>query len=182
MSEHIGARQEADGQRIVSGIAIPFGELSLDLGGFVEQFAPSAVDRTVREFIDVRALAAHDPARLLARVSARTLQITKDRRGLQFEIIMPNTSDGRDMYELVRRRDLTGASFAFSIVGDGEQWDFSQNPPVRTVTDTKIREISLVSWPAYPTTQVHARAGAAVTGNRVEWLRKSSKTKLAAGA
>ena len=38
-----------DGRRIISGIAIPFNALSLDLGGFVEKFAPTAVDRTLRE-------------------------------------------------------------------------------------------------------------------------------------
>jgi HK97 family phage prohead protease len=174
----IDAHQEAGGQRIVSGTAIPFGELSLDLGGFVEQFQESAVDRTLRT-VDVRALASHDDARLLGRVTARTLTISKDRRGLQFEILVPNTSDGRDVYELVKRRDLTGASFAFKVHKDGEHWDFTRDPPLRTVTDTTIREISLVAWPAYPQTTAHVRSGAGVTGNRIAWLEKWARTHRA---
>ena len=165
-------------QRIISGIAIPFRQLSLDLGNFVEQFDPSSVDRTIRG-VDVRALASHDAARLLGRVSARTLRISKDRRGLQFEIDVPNTSDGNDVYELVKRRDLTGASFAFSIVGDGEQWDFSQNPPVRTVTDAIIREISLVAWPAYPSTEAYARTASTSGGMSIALAEKWLRTQLA---
>lgn len=144
-------RVDAGGDRIVTGIAIPFNQQSVNLGGFVEQFAPSAVDYTLRN-VDVRALSGHDTVRLLARLTAGTLRLTKDRTGLQFQIALPDTTDGRDVYELVRRRDLTGASFGFSIVNGGETWDFTGALPLRTVRDARINEISLVAWPAYPST------------------------------
>jgi len=185
----IGATQTATGERLVTGMAIPFDSLSVNLGGFVEQFASSSVNRTLARPIDVRALAAHDSARLLGRVTARTLQISRDRRGLLFALALPDTTDGRDVFELVRRRDLTGASFAFSVVGDqGEHWDFLQTPPVRTIIDATIREISLVAWPAYESTIVHARASTAGgnlgksykcnTGN-IDFLRRWHQTQLA---
>ena len=179
-----------DGRRIISGIAIPFNSLSVNLGGFVEKFAPSAVDRTLRE-IDVRALAHHDAGRLLGRVTARTLRIAKRGGGLFYELELPDTSDGRDVFELVRRRDLTGASFGFSVPDGGDVWDFSRSVPLRIVTDARISEISLVSWPAYQasTAEVMTRAvrpaatvvsAAGRTGNRVEWLQKWSRLKRAA--
>ena len=146
-TSQVEARTEG-GQRIIGGIAIPFNSLSLNLGGFVEKFAPGSVDRTIRE-VDVRALAHHDDGRLLARVTARTLRISKSGLGLRYEINLPNTGDGRDVFELVRRRDLTGASFGFHVRDDGEEWDFGGRLPVRTITDAFVREISLVAWPAY---------------------------------
>jgi uncharacterized protein len=167
--------------RIISGIAIPFNALSVNLGGFVEKFAPSSVDRTIRT-VDVRMLAHHDAGRLLGRLSARTLKISKSQFGLSYSIELPDTTDGRDAFELVQRRDLTGASFAFTIAGDGEEWDFSQRPPLRIVTDARISELSLVSWPAYTATtaQIGTRQQpAAPTGNRVLWLQRWARTQRA---
>ena len=137
----------------IIGYAIPFMKHSTDLGNFIEQFAPSSVDRTLRG-IDVRALSHHDSGRLLGRVKSKTLRLVKDSFGLGFELLLPDTSDGRDMYELVRRRDLTGVSFGFRVAPGGEHWDLSGSVPVRTVTDAEIHEVSLVSWPAYESTTV----------------------------
>lgn len=176
----ITARKDGD-RRIVSGIAIPFNENSVDLGGFLEQFAPSAVEYTLRRGVDVRALSGHDSVRLLGRVTARTLAITKDARGLRYELDLPDTSDGRDVFELVRRRDLTGASFAFSIRDSGEVWDFSGRLPLRTITDSLIREISLVAWPAYPTTtaSVSNTRSQRPAARSLAWLEKWHRNQLA---
>jgi phage head maturation protease len=43
-------------------------------------------------------------------------------------------------------------SFAFRILGD--KWDEETDPPTRTVTDMRIHEVSLVTFPAYPGTDV----------------------------
>ena len=105
----------ADGRR-VAGYAIVFGDLSEDLGGFREVIMPEAVDRTLSEQIDVRALANHNPADVLGRVSAGTLRLQKDARGLLVSIDLPKTSTGNDLLELVSRRDVSGMSFSFSML------------------------------------------------------------------
>jgi HK97 family phage prohead protease len=134
------------------GHAIVFNALSEPLLFFREKIAPEAVDRTFEEAIDVRALVDHDAAKILGRVSARTLTLKKDPQGLLVEIDPPDTSYARDVIESVRRRDLTGMSFAFRTLKD--LWDETTDPPERTVLDMRIREVSIVTWPAYPATDV----------------------------
>ena len=74
-----------DGSKI-RGYAVVFNTPSEDLGGFVETIEPSAVDRTLRENLDVRALVDHDTSKIIGRTKAGTLALTKDSRGLLVEI------------------------------------------------------------------------------------------------
>jgi len=147
--------------RVIRGHAIVFDKLSENLGGFREKIAPSAVDRTLQDGIDLRALVDHDSARLIGRTSAGTLRVEKDGQGLRVEIDPPETTAGQDIVESIRRRDTTGMSFAFKVMPDGDDWDFKVDPPVRTVTDMLVREVSIVTWPAYPQTSVALRSLAA---------------------
>jgi hypothetical protein len=80
------ARDLALEGRQIRGYAIVFNELSEDLGGFREIIAPEAVDRRLREALDVRALVDHDTSKVLGRTAAGTLRLAKDSRGLRFEI------------------------------------------------------------------------------------------------
>ncbi len=140
-------------QKLV-GHAIVFNTLSEPLMFFREQIAPEAVDRTLNERIDMRALIDHETSKLMGRLTAGTLRVKKDQRGLLVEIDPPDTSYSRDALESVRRGDLTGMSFAFRIMPGGDQWDESTDPPTRTVTDMRVSEVSIVTFPAYSTTDV----------------------------
>jgi HK97 family phage prohead protease len=134
------------------GHAIVFNQLSETLLFFREQIAPEAVDRTFVEGIDVRALVDHDPAKILGRLTARTLKLSKDDQGLLVEIEPPDTTYARDVVESVRRGDVSGMSFAFRALKDS--WNEREDPPIRTVTDMRVSEVSLVTFPAYPATDV----------------------------
>jgi phage prohead protease, HK97 family len=138
------------------GHAVVFDSLSEDMFFFREMIAPEAVDRTFSERIDVRALIDHDPAKIMGRLTARTLTMQKDQRGLLVEIDPPDTTYSRDALESVRRGDLTGMSFAFRGLKD--QWDEKTDPPTRTVLDMRILEVSVVTFPAYPATDVDVAA------------------------
>jgi HK97 family phage prohead protease len=168
------------GQRRIAGHAIKFNDLSVNLGGFVELFRPSSVDRTLAT-TDVRALLHHDAGRLLGRKSAGTLRLSKDAVGLFVDVDLPDTSDGKDVYELVRRRDISGMSFGFHIAGTGEEWDLSGDIPLRIVTDSIIREVSPVSWPAYPSTDIHVvipeREGRAATSGSTSIALKEKQLR-----
>jgi HK97 family phage prohead protease len=144
--------------RIIRGYAIVFGRPSENLGGFREIIEPAAIDRTLKESVDLRALVDHDPAKILGRMSAGTLRVEKDGQGLRVEIDPPETSVAQDIVASIRRRDVTGMSFAFRTLPNGETWDFKADPPVRAVTDMLVREVSIVTWPAYPQTEVAMRA------------------------
>lgn len=149
---------------VLRGYAIVFDRLSETLGFFREQIAAEAVDRTLKERVDLRALVDHDSARILGRLSAGTLRIEKDAHGLAVEIDPPQTTAGADIVESVRRRDVTGMSFAFVTLKD--QWDETTNPPTRTVLDMLVREVSIVAFPAYPQTEAALRSLTAATSAR----------------
>lgn len=69
---------------------------------------------------------------------------------------LPDTEQGRSVYEAVRRGDLSQMSFAFDIAH--QEWD--ENKRERTITEIgKVYEISIVNRAAYPQTNVQARAG-----------------------
>jgi HK97 family phage prohead protease len=150
---HVEARVEALDTRRLRGYAMVFNSRSLDLGGFTEIIDPSAVDRTLKEGIDVRALVNHDQGKVIGRTTAGTLELRKDKRGLAVTIEPdPEISYAGDIMRAVQRGDVSGMSFGFRVLADA--WDFTEDNPVRTVTDMRISEVSIVSWPAYEATTV----------------------------
>jgi HK97 family phage prohead protease len=160
----------------IHGLAIPFGVLSDDLGGFRELFEPEAVDRTLAEQIDVRALVDHDPAKIIGRVKAGTLVLGKRADGLHVTIRPPDTTTGRDIRALVERGDVSGMSIGFHVLPGGERVERRDGGLVRVVTDARIVEASIVTWPAYQQTDasVAQRSLAAFRaghGARIAWLR-----------
>jgi Escherichia/Staphylococcus phage prohead protease len=145
---------------VLRGYAIVYNRLSEVLGAFREQIAPEAMRRTLAEGVDLRALVDHNPEKPLGRLSAKTLRVESDAHGLRVEIDPPQTSYGHDIVESIRRGDVTGMSFAFRTMDD--RWDLSATPPLRTVTDMLVREVSVVTFPAYPETEVAMRSLEAV--------------------
>lgn len=170
----------AVGERIV-GLAIPFDSRSRDLGGFCEVVRASAVDRSLRG--DVVALYNHEAGSILGRTPT-TLQLIKESRGLAFTITPPDTTVGRETLTLVRRGDLTGASFGFRTIQDSWSRDAS-NISIRELLDIEIAEISLTAFPAYAQTDVtiaqrSMQAWQAVSLppgklSRVDWLRRRER-------
>lgn len=151
------------------GYSIVWNRWSLDLGGFKERIAPSAIERTLKEGEDLRALWSHRPDELLGRLTAGTLRVAKDSHGLATEIMLPETR--RDIAELVARRDISGMSFGFMTMAD--LWEEGPVLAERTITDMLVREVSPVVWPAYPSTTLSLRQALAPGA-----LRKSSTLRL----
>jgi len=150
MSDNLERRAATDigvHGRQIRGYAIVFDTLSADLGGFRELITPDAVDRTLRERLDVRALVDHDASKVLGRTTAGTLRLAKDDRGLRVEIDPPDTTVGRDVVALVQRGDVTGMSFAFRVIRPhGERFEQREGQPVRIVTDMAIQDVSIVTF------------------------------------
>ena len=147
-------RAEGSG-RIVAGYAAVFDQ-EADIGGFFrEKIAPGAFTDTLRT-ADVRAYFDHDTGRVLGRTSARTLRLKEDSRGLAVEIDLPETSDGNDVMELIRRGDVSGMSFRFRVTR--EDWNETLKVPLRTILAVDLQEVSIVSEPAYDGTTVAMRS------------------------
>jgi len=176
-----------DGVARLIGTAIVFGAQSEDLGGFREVIAPEAINRTLKEGLDVRALIDHDPARILGRQSAGTLRLYAKRTGLDVEVDVPDTGYGRDLVVSVARGDISGMSFAFRTLTDA--WAWRGDTAVRTVLDMIVREVSVVAFPAYPQTDLTVarrgldlfagKAGPDGTRPGIEWYRRRQRQAAA---
>jgi HK97 family phage prohead protease len=148
-------RADDDGKVTVAGYAAVFGETA-DIGGyFREVIARGAFTNTLRT-ADVRAYFDHDRGRVLGRTSSGTLRLNEDQKGLAVEIDLPDTSDGRDVRTLIERGDVTGMSFGFSVLK--QEWDETVDPPTRTIMEVDLREVSIVSEPAYDGTSIALRS------------------------
>nr|DAE25843.1 MAG TPA: prohead serine protease [Siphoviridae sp. ctu8P6] len=136
---------------VVEGYALKFNKESRNLGGFVETISPEALDGV--DLTDVRCFMDHDSSKLLGRTSSGTLQLNVDAIGLHFRCVLPDTSNGRDAMELVKRGDLNQCSFGFTVAKD--KWIKGQNIMKRSINKIgSLLEISLVSIPAYDDTDV----------------------------
>jgi uncharacterized protein len=147
-------RSAADGRKII-GYPIVFNALSQDLGGFRELIRPGAVQFDD----DVRADFNHEANRILGRVSAGTLTLSIDSRGVKMECTPPNAVWADDLLVSMRRGDINQGSFAFRVLPGGEQYTTGGNgEQIRTLTRILVRKVSVVSDPAYPTTAIAVRS------------------------
>lgn len=141
-----------DDGHVLVGHAAVFNTV-VDLGFFSERIAPGAFKKTLADNADVRALFNHDANIILGRTKSGTLKLREDDTGLLSEISMPDTTHGRDLMVSVKRGDVDQMSFAFQAVQ--EEWDESDpNNPIRTLKEVKLFDVSPVTYPAYPTTDV----------------------------
>ena len=147
----------------ITGHAAVFDKLSLDLGFFREKIDPGAFTKSLKT-ADVRALFNHNPNFVLGRTKSGTLSLEEDNRGLAVSISPPDTSYARDLRASMKRGDIDQMSFAFETVVD--KWDESTNPPTRTLMEVKLLDVSPVTFPAYPQTNVKARA---MGSDEVNW-------------
>lgn len=151
----IRSRQGDSGGVVIEGHAAVFGRRSRNLGGFVEEIATTAFDRSLGDNPDVRALINHDPSMLLGRTRSGTLRLAKDSAGLAYEIDMPDRQDARDLRVSMERGDLTHSSFAFFMVRNGDEWtELEDGTLLRSINAVSIHngDVSPVTYPAYEDT------------------------------
>ena len=157
--EDVELRVSDDEKPKIIGYAAKFGKWSLDLGGFREKIKSGAFDEALkRDDADVRALKNHDSNLILGRTTSGTLRLNTNSVGLQVEIDPPDTNTGRDTVEEIRRKDITGMSFAFTTAED--DWKYLEDGNVeRTIIKVgELFDVGPVTYPAYPDTSVAARS------------------------
>ena len=107
---------------------------------------------------DIRALYEHNPEHLLGKTGSGTLRLKEDPTGVQYEIDLPDTQKGKDVKELLSRKDISGASFRMFVQPGGDKWVRRAGKLVREIYKMMIDEISLVSTPVYPDTTAALRS------------------------
>lgn len=166
------ARAFTTNGRTVSGYAIRFNEDSAFMG-FTERISPSALPASMLENADIFAYFNHDWSKVLAR-TPNSLKLDLRSDGLYYEFEAPNTQDGNDLLEHIKRGEMYGTSFAFSLPedGSGEVWTKQEDGTYlrEIVLFDALYEISPVYTPAYPTTSVSARC--------LEYVRKLEEQNM----
>ena len=156
MAENIEFRNDGEkDEQYIEGYALKFGTWSENLGGFKETIERSALKNT--DLSDVRALFNHDPAQVLARSSAGSLELDVDDVGLKFRAKIPNTSYGKDLIENLRNGNVNQCSFGFMLDDNGDEMDYDKDEGIykRTLRSIKeILDVSVVTYPAYRDTNV----------------------------
>lgn len=136
----------------IAGTAIVFDAPSTNLP-FVEVIQSGALDDV--DLSQTLALYDHNFANVLGRVDAGTLKLNVDDHGLHFVLDIPDTTLGHDVYTNVKNGNLKGLSFRFTIANGGEAWKQINGQPTRVISRiASMREISIVSVPAYDDTSV----------------------------
>jgi phage head maturation protease len=82
--------------------------------------------------------------------------LEEDDVGLKVRIFPPDTSEARDLLTLIRGRYISQMSFGFRVAEDGEEID--RDAKLRAIkTISNLYDVSPVTQPAYPTTDVGLR-------------------------
>ena len=132
-------------------------------GSYTEVIKRGALDGA--DLTDSRLLVNHDLTRIPLARTPKTMQFKITDKGLEMTAELPDTEEARSAYTAVKRGDLTGMSFAFTVPEGGDSYDAKTS--TRTITKiAKVYEVSLVNFPAYPTASAEARSA------RAEGLKK----------
>jgi len=144
--------------RTIEGYGIVFNKESRDLGGFREIIIPEAIDGVI-ERSDILALLNHDVNKgVLARSTngKGTMKLSVDSRGVKYSFEAPSFDLGTELVEGIRRGDIKGSSFAFTLAPDG--WTFDKKTAIRTITKfDKLYDMSPCYHEAYEDTTVALR-------------------------
>ncbi|MGN1122366.1 MAG: HK97 family phage prohead protease [Eubacteriales bacterium] len=161
---------EEEGKGIIEGRAIVY-EKKYDAGYFEETIARGALKNT--NLKDVKFLVNHNIdmiplARSRNNNENSTMHLIVDDEGLRVKIKLDieNNADAAALYSAIKRGDISGMSFMFTV--RGEEWaDEKSDYPKRTITDIEqVFEVSAVTFPAYEETEINARCKAELDNYR----------------
>jgi HK97 family phage prohead protease len=144
----------------LTGTPIVFNQVT-DLGWIREVIEPGALDDA--DLKDVRFLVGHDTSGIpLARSRNNnensTMQLTVNENGMDIRVDLDieNNPRAKELYSAVKRGDISGMSFMFTV--DKDAWeDLESEQPLRRITAiSRVFEVSAVTFPAYEGTSLEA--------------------------
>ena len=154
------AENEQHGTHLI-GLPIVYGQV-IQYGWRREVIDAGAVDGET-DLTDVPFLIGHNTSMVpLARSRNNnensTMQLKRVENGLEIRVDLDteNNLDAKKLYSAVKRGDITGMSFMFTV--DKSMWEDedSDNPLRRIMHIAKVFEVSAVAFPAYDQTKLQA--------------------------
>ena len=173
--------RDTDNGAIITGRPIVYNSLTNIGDMFYETIDKGALNAT--DLTDVRFLVNHNMDMIPLARSRRnngnsTMRLSPDLEGLSIEVMLDteNNADARTLYSAVKRGDITGMSFAFSV--EDESWEnLNEEMPTRHITSiASVVEVSAVTWPAYEATEINARSEEALESAKA--MLESVRNKL----
>lgn len=150
-------RSEESAEYRVEGYAStfePYEMCEIEGEKYFERIEPTAFDEC--DMSDVVLRVDHTGA-VYARTSAGTLEVDKDDHGLHTLADLSRTANSRALYDEIKAGNYPQMSFCFTVPDDGDYFD--KDSRTRVITKiSKLYDVSPVSFPANPTTELHARA------------------------
>lgn len=126
--------------------------MEIDGVEYYEQIDRNAFDGA--DFSDVVFRIDHE-GMVYARASAGTVAVDIDDKGLHQITDLSQTELSRGIFEAIKAGNYPQMSFAFRVAED----DFDMDTRTRTINRIdKVYDISPVTWPANPDTELHVRA------------------------
>lgn len=167
-----------DGEYIVEGYATTFDDpyvlYEFDGVSYSERIARSALDGA--DISDVIMQYDHE-GRVYARQSNGTLQITPDDHGIKIHADLSSTEGSRALYDDIKAGLITRMSWAFTVAEDA----YDRDTHTRTIQRIKkVYDVSAVSIPANPNTEIAARDyfSAKIEAEKLRRARQIKKIKL----
>lgn len=161
--------REENGIGFIEGRPIVYNSRT-DLGYYDEIIESGALNGA--NLNDVRLCLNHDTSYVYARSRRNnpnsTMQLNPDELGMSISagLDIQNSPKAQDYYSAVKRRDITGMSFMFSVAD--EEWEnLNTEHPLRRIKKIdSVVEVSAVTFPAYDATDIQARSKEALENAR----------------
>lgn len=150
-------RAASDSEYRIEGYAstfAPYEMCEIDGVKYFERIEPTAFDDA--DMTDVVLRVDHEGP-VYARTSAGTIELDIDSHGLHMVGDLSRTVNSRALYEEIKAGNYPQMSFAFTIEDKGDRFD--EESRTRVISRIrKLYDVSAVSFPANPGTELHARA------------------------
>ncbi|MEG2254866.1 MAG: HK97 family phage prohead protease [Vagococcus sp.] len=160
--DEVRAVDNDEGKMIVEGVVNNIGEYSKVIyGSFRERISEGVFERALKRAKeskrDVFFLALHNARSLpLASINSKTMELNEKDKKLYIRAELPDTTQNRDIYTLVKAGVLREFSFGFGNVKC--EWGKDENGiRTRTINELDLGEVSLVCTGAYNNTSAEAR-------------------------
>lgn len=147
-------------QRFVSGVGIVYDKEVEIWPGFREKIRQGAFTDALSAGSEIKSYFNHRADYVLSTTkSTPALELEDTSKGLRFKSPIPPTSYGKDLMINLERKNVRGASFAFTVDEEGDTVTRDEKGVYhREIVKANLFEIGPVTNPAYPSTKVGLRS------------------------